>query len=72
MGNCETCKFWEQSVTPQEGGFRKCNRIDLKGYREPDPEAVDYGSAAYTEDGSDYRADLFTLPTFGCTEHQPK
>lgn len=46
------------------------------GYQDEDtddPEAVNLGATpAFTEDGSGYRADLFTLPIFGCVLHEAK
>lgn len=83
MNTCSTCKHWEHvPVNPLHydeeyldavAHYGTCTKIQLKKPEDSyyiDPEAIDLGLLpAYTEDGSHYRATLYTLPTFGCTLH---
>jgi len=78
MNTCATCKHWRHvpkselgpadpwpdKVTGEdEPRWGWCNLIGLPGYGE----TTDL--SAYTQDGSDYRADLHTRDDFGCTLH---
>lgn len=70
MNNCKDCKHWDSGSDANgytEKGYGTCNKIHLGGSMVSDDEEVDLGQKlAFTEDGSGYKADLITLPTFGC------
>lgn len=82
MGNCKTCKHWagfEDHLFGQVRGAGICKAIpqvwdisawDAEGdLREILPQYKD--TKAFVRDGSDYRAELQTLPDFGCVMHEP-
>jgi hypothetical protein len=81
MNTCKTCKHWLPPRNPyrEVEGTNVCARIpqywDATMWA-PDGESrtllPEYeGVTAFTQDGSDYSADLLTLPDFGCTLHEP-
>lgn len=74
---CATCTHWRQSddwnkpspdnvPQPDRANWGWCDLIGLPEYGEV------VTVTAYTKDGSDYKADLFTRSDFGCTLHQVK
>lgn len=83
MGNCENCTFWKPPSlrTTFEQIFRwdpdkdkradtkygMCRRITLASEWDDPPDPL---PLAVTKDGSDYKAELYTLPTFGCVEFE--
>lgn len=74
-GVTETVDPRTDAMLHAQSDYGICQKIHLRdrmaGY--VDPDAVDLGQLpAFTEDGSDYRADFYTLPTFGCTLHEVK
>lgn len=70
MNNCKDCKYWEQDEQFNDylkRGYGLCEKINLGGNMVKDHEEVDLGQKlAFTEDGSGYKANLYTLPMFGC------
>ena len=80
MERCKTCKFWEPPKSQSYGevpGVGRCQKVvqfwdsaewdeDGDG-RKLRPEFAD--ALAFVQDGSDYRADLYTKPEFGCVQH---
>lgn len=78
---CGTCDFWEKPGTKygEVPGVGRCKRAVMywsatewrKGYTERvlRPEYAD--ALMFVQDASDYQADLFTLPNFGCVQHEP-
>lgn len=82
MNHCATCKHW---TTPEHDtgdwwsgstsgvefphGRGECTRITMIGdSARPVPKA----DLAHVEDGSGYRAGLYTKPEFGCVLHEPR
>ena len=81
MNNCKTCKHWQKRNEYETGhsqGFGKCAAalmlLDCTEWRDDVDERVfkkEYeGHKAFVQDGSDYRADLLTMPDFGCVLHE--
>lgn len=58
----ETQKQADERSMEAEALFGKCNAIPLLDSYEK----IDTIPLAFTQDASDYRADLFTQATFGC------
>ena len=80
MERCKTCKFWEPPKSQSYGevpGVGRCQKVvqfwdaaewdEDGGGRKLRPEFAD--ALAFVQDGSDYRADLYTKPEFGCVQH---
>jgi hypothetical protein len=81
MERCKTCKFWEPPKNESYGevpGVGRCAKVvqfwnatewaaDGEG-RKLLPEFT--ADLAFVQDGSDYRADLYTKPEFGCVQHE--
>lgn len=80
MKKCATCKFWEAPKSDRYGevaGVGRCSKVvqfwdasewDKDGDgRKLRPEFSD--SLAFVQDGSDFRAYLYTKPEFGCVQH---
>lgn len=78
---CGSCKHWIpperrndfKSIWKDDGETDKkygiCTLIELgDSYQDP-PTPL---PLAATKDGSDYRADLFTQPSFGCVLWEPR
>jgi hypothetical protein len=64
MKRCKTCKYWG---VPYLEGFGPCGRCgSMHGY----PDYSD--SKAWASDSDSYRATLYTMPDFGCTEWAKK
>ena len=82
MQRCKTCKHWEQPENDygEVPGTGKCAAAVQfwdttewdkdSGYRTLKPEYAT--KLAFVQDGSDYRAELKTLPDFGCVQHESK
>jgi hypothetical protein len=82
MKFCETCKSWEKPTSEfgEIPGSGICRRIPQ--YWDATQWTADgesrvlkeryAGNLAFVKDGSDYRAELKTLPKFGCVEHIEK
>jgi hypothetical protein len=80
--NCGTCKHWEKPDPEAWYGIRRivghCNRIKMhdeatewsRNDNDDSQSSAMYklkdGELAFVEDGSSYKADLFSLPEFGC------
>jgi hypothetical protein len=83
MKTCETCAHWE--VWKSEAGFKKdmgeCNMVVMwwnatewefnNGDRVIMSPRYD-NQRAFVQDGSDYRASLYTRKDFGCVDHKEK
>ena len=84
MNTCETCKHWRSldtghSIVPNIGEctfvVQYWDATDWDWDNDDSPRALreEYKDRlAFTQDGSDYRADLLTLPNFGCVQHEAK
>lgn len=83
VNRCKTCKFWDPPISDNYGevpGVGRCSKVvqfwdatewDDEGYgRRLKPEFSD--ALAFVQDGSDFRADLYTHPAFGCIQHASK
>ena len=80
MKQCKTCKHWSQpdndyGEVPGAGNCKAViqfwNATEWTGdyaKRTLKPEYV--GKLAFVQDGSDYYAELKTLPDFGCVQHE--
>ncbi len=80
MKQCKTCFFWEPPKNESYGevpGVGRCSRVvqywdatewDKNGDRRQLRQEF-INSLAFVQDGSDYRADLYTKPDFGCVQH---
>ena len=82
IGRCATCKFWREPNSQYDVGvgmgLRKCWTVpmfwnatdwDEDGSRTFDAKYAN--TTAFVQDGSDYKADLYTKAEHGCTMHQP-
>jgi hypothetical protein len=80
---CETCKFWDRSSddyrTHHRLGLGACTAVvmfwdstewDENGEQVFSERAKDV--MAFVQDGSDYKAYLYTRPQFGCVSHEVK
>ena len=83
MEKCESCKFWQspESEYGEIPGVGRCMAVvefwdasqwdestDIyKRVLKPEFEKT----LAFVQDGSDYHAELKTLPNFGCVMHVP-
>ena len=83
MKTCATCKHWNRSRPYQSGyglGIGTCDAVvqfwaatewnedgDARVFM---PEHKD--KKAFVQDGSDYYAELLTMPDFGCIQHEEK
>lgn len=82
---CDQCRHWqgdEHEWEAERAGFRKCEAVrprwiimDEAGEKrvadvDQRVEALK-ASCAYVQDGSEYRADLFTGPDFFCALFEP-
>jgi hypothetical protein len=79
-GRCASCRWWDTEPYSEGMGVRRCTRIpewwDATTWstegdfdRVWTPAAT--GILAFANDGSSYRADLLTLPAFGCVMWEP-
>jgi len=80
MKLCKTCKYWERSKSScgEIPGIGKCRAVvmvwsatewsDTKDSRVLKLEHA--AKLAFVRDGSDYYAELQTLPDFGCVQHE--
>lgn len=62
MNNCKTCKHWQKRDEYETGhsqGLGKCAAALML-----------WDCTEWRDDGSDYRADLLTMPDFGCVSHE--
>jgi len=68
MERCKDCKHWKPSDDPHYLGddapHRTCDRIILAGWFGDEHEQP--APLAFTQDGSGYKAVLWTAPDFGC------
>jgi len=77
---CKTCKHWEKpdSDHGEVPGTGKCKAVvqywyatDWNAYGDNRALKPEYaGKLAFVQDGSDYYAELKTLPDFGCVQHE--
>ena len=81
MKLCETCKHWRAPETPHDEipGVGVCTAVvqfwDATEWEDGPPYGrkllPEYATKlAFVQDGSDYRAELKTFPTFGCVQHE--
>ncbi|WP_156387782.1 hypothetical protein [Methylobacterium sp. Leaf399] len=84
---CDACRHWGNEVTHVELGFmlRECNAVpmlwDATEYKRADDEdPCSYGrvlldeyknTMAFVQDGSDYKALVYTKPEFFCANFEP-
>lgn len=77
MPKCKTCRWWDPSEAKMGGLVRICTKVpmfwdattwDDAGNRSFTKEHAD--KLAFTQDASDYRADLLTRAEFGCVMHE--
>lgn len=86
MDRCKTCKHWEAYKDDEEYALRGagiCHAAkklwnlseseqdinnDWLYYRKLKPEAA--GVLSFVQDGSNYMAELVTMPDFGCVQHE--
>ena len=84
MQTCKTCTYWLPPESPygEIRGVGKCQAVvQFWNATEWDyDETNDFGrrlrpeyadKLAFVQDGSDYYAELKTLPDFGCVQHKP-
>jgi len=81
MGKCKTCKHWvkPESDYGEVPGTGNCKAVvqfwNATEWNAPDYEErtlkPEYSTTlAFVQDGSDYYAELKTLPDFGCVQHE--
>lgn len=80
MKLCKTCKHWEKSARGEISDIGKCKAVvmlwsatewsDTGDGRVLKPEHA--AKLAFVRDGSDYYAELQTLPDFGCVQHKDR
>lgn len=85
-GNCKHWEKRAQYEAGHNLGLGKCRAalqlFDATEWSEDEADDADYfvgrvikpefrGRRFFVQDASDYRADLLTLPTFSCIEHEP-
>lgn len=73
---CKDCTYWKLEPSESYLGLGKCTKVrqfwdstewsEDGDYRQFLPECEDL--KAFVQDGSDYRAVLFTKPDFGCVQ----
>jgi len=83
--NCATCKHWKDlgdDSSATQLGLKQCAKVAMfwdATEWNPDEDAIDYcerifiqplTTKAFVQDASDYRAYLFTMPDFGCNQHE--
>ncbi len=80
METCRTCRHWKRpdSEYGEIPGIGTCGAVvqywDAAEWvansikRQLRPEYA--GKLAFVQDGSDYHAELNTLPDFGCNQHE--
>jgi hypothetical protein len=81
MKTCATCAFWkapeDYETSAKSLGLRKCTAVpmfwDATEWSE-DGDARQFraefkDTKAFAQDGSDYRAELWTKGDFGCVMH---
>lgn len=82
MKRCKTCKHWdpvkegEHGAIPGSGGCKAARQIwEVTERKPPDyddltllPEHA--GLLCFVADGSEYVAELITMPDFGCVMHE--
>lgn len=81
MKTCSTCAHW----TPPRNQYGEVPGVGTCVYAVPFWDASRWAKdhesrvlkpehaskLAFVQDGSDYRAELRTMPNFGCVQHQP-
>lgn len=81
MNTCKTCKYWEPRREYENGHslrLGKCLAAKMlfdatEWTKDSDGlvlKAEFKDRKFFVQDGSDYIADLLTLPTFGCIAHE--
>ena len=82
MKRCKTCKHWEkpESEYGEVPGTGLCKAViqfwdatewgDNDGVYTRQLKQEYAGKLAFTQDGSDYRAELKTFHEFGCVQHE--
>ena len=80
IGKCKDCKFWEKPDDEYRGdvpGVGICDAVveywdagewNSDGYRQLKSKHA--GKLAFVQDGSDYMAQLKTMPEFGCVQFE--
>ena len=81
---CKDCRFWERdedsNLDERQFNLRTCRRIKMFWHstewsREGEQRVIKEecrNEKAFLQDGSDYRADLLTMPDFGCVQFVQK
>lgn len=87
MNRCKTCKWWDRSEVDIDyppdyailglGHCTKAVRLWEAIEWDEDNERRFFKPGydeqlSFTQDGSQYRADLYTRPDFGCVHHEEK
>lgn len=75
---CDRCSYWDQSDR-ESFGLRRCRyAVILWNASEWNDPSCDWAlkaefadRKAFTQDWSDYRADLYTMPDFYCAGFKP-
>ena len=81
MNTCNTCRYWirdDNDDPDYKLGLGTCGAAtmfwDATEWNEGGDgrriKAKFLGRKFFVQDGSDYKAILLTLPTFGCIEHE--
>mgnify|MGYP001350270383 CR=1 FL=1 len=80
MNTCKTCKHWEkpESDYGEVPGTGKCKAVvqfwkatEWNDDYDKRSLKTEYATKlAFVQDGSDYYAELKTLPDFGCVQHE--
>ena len=81
MNKCKDCKFWEKpddDYTGEIPGVGKCNKVIQywdatewdHNYDNRQLKRTYAGKLAFVQDGSDYFAQLKTMPEFGCVQFE--
>lgn len=80
MERCKTCKYWQKpdSDYGEVPGTGKCTAVVQfwnatewdEDYDKRTLKSEYANRLAFVQDGSDYYAELKTLPDFGCVQHE--
>jgi len=80
--NCASCKYWEKEHVdaPKNIEIGACQKVQMFWYSTEWKEVdgyyarvlTDESTKAFVQDGSDYYAELLTLPDFGCVQFEEK
>ena len=73
---CKNCEFWKKEKEEQVEGVHRCGMVIQMWTASEWTEDDDHmqvkeafkKNKAFVQDGSDYRANLLTTESFGCSE----